>query len=136
MWMNWSVFTMSATRPSVIWHRHSISRCPSNRLIPETQHWVDDIFTKIGVERVERTYDRQNALCCGQVLRAHQREDLADDIQNRNLDDMKKTGAAYCVFNCPVCMATLAEPAAEEGLFPIHLSDLCQAALEADAPKG
>ena len=108
----------------------------SNRLIPETQHWVDDIFTKIGVERVERTYDRENALCCGQVLRAHQREDVADDIQNRNLEDMKETGAAYCVFNCPACMATLAEPAAEKGLFPIHLSDLCQLALEGNASKG
>jgi Fe-S oxidoreductase len=101
----------------------------SNRLIPETQHWVDDIFEKIGAERVARRYDRENALCCGQVLRAHQRDDTADDLQARNLGDMKATGAAYCVFNCPACMMTLAEPAAEQGLFPIHLSDLCQHAL-------
>lgn len=40
----------------------------SNRLIPETRHWVDDIFQKIGVDRVPREYDRDNALCCGQVL--------------------------------------------------------------------
>ena len=102
----------------------------SNRLIPETQHWVDDIFGKIGAERVEREYDRGNALCCGQVLRAHQREEKADDLQERNLNDMVQAGAAYCVFNCPACMETLAEPAAERGLFPIHLSDLCQVALE------
>ena len=108
----------------------------SNRLIPETQHWVDDIFSKIGVERVERKYDRENSLCCGQVLRAHQREEMADEIQNRNLDDMKEAGAVYCVFNCPACMLTLAEAAAEKGLFPIHLSDLCQVALAGDAPKG
>lgn len=108
----------------------------SNRLIPETQHWVDDIFSKIGVERVERKYDRENSLCCGQVLRAHQREEMADEIQNRNLDDMKEAGAVYCVFNCPACMVTLAEAAAEKGLFPIHLSDLCQVALEVNAPKG
>ena len=37
----------------------------SNRLVPETQHWVDDIFELIGVDRVEREYDRENALCCG-----------------------------------------------------------------------
>jgi hypothetical protein len=33
-------------------------------------------------------------------------------------------------------MGTLAEAAMEKGLFPIHLSDLCQAALEGDGPKG
>jgi hypothetical protein len=33
-------------------------------------------------------------------------------------------------------MVTLAEAAAEKGLFPIHLSDLCQVALEVNAPKG
>ncbi|MFO7714276.1 heterodisulfide reductase-related iron-sulfur binding cluster, partial [Desulfosarcina sp.] len=108
----------------------------SSRLIPETQHWVDEIFAKIGAERVERRYDRDNALCCGQVLRAHQREDTADEIQKRNLDDMKAAGAVYCVFNCPACMQTLAEAAAEKGIFPIHLSDLCQAALEGVAAKG
>jgi len=97
---------------------------------------VDDIFLKIGAQRIERQYDRENALCCGQVLRAHQREELADDIQNRNLEDMTATGAAYCVFNCPACMLTLAEAAAQKGLFPIHLSDLCQAALASDAAKG
>ena len=108
----------------------------SNRLIPETQHWVDDIFEKIGAQRIKRKYDRERALCCGQVLRAHQREEMADEIQNRNLDDMKESGAVYCVFNCPVCMVTLAEPAVEKGLFPIHLSDLCQAALKTDTSKG
>jgi Fe-S oxidoreductase len=108
----------------------------SNRLIPESEQWIDAIFSKIGAERVKREYDRENSLCCAQVLRAHQREELADDIQNRNLEDMKATGAAYCVFNCPVCMVTLGEAIAEKGLFPIHLSDLCKAALEADATKG
>jgi len=108
----------------------------SNRLIPETQHWVDDIFQKIGAQRVKRTYDRDNALCCGQVLRAHQREEMADDVQNRNLEDMKAAGAVYCVFNCPACMMAMAEPVAQKGIFPIHLSDLCQSTLQGDAPKG
>jgi Fe-S oxidoreductase len=70
------------------------------------------------------------------VLRAHQREELADDIQDRNLEDMKAAGVTYCVFNCPACMATLAEAVAEKGIFPIHLSDLCQLALEGKASKG
>jgi Fe-S oxidoreductase len=101
----------------------------SNRLIPESDHWLDDIFRKIGVERVEREYDRRNALCCGGVPRAQQRDELADDIQKRNLDDMQNSGAKYCVFNCPFCMFTLGEEAAERGLMPILVSDLCQIAL-------
>lgn len=110
--------------------RVAYQRPCSNRLIPETEPFLDAIFAKIGAERVDRTYDRETALCCGQVLRAHQREELADDIQRRNLDDMKASGATFCAFNCPVCMLTLGEAVAEEGLFPIHVSDLCQEALK------
>jgi len=102
----------------------------SNRLVPQTQHWVDDLFQKIGVERVDRRYDRENSLCCGQVMRAQQRDDLADDVQQRNLDDMQQAGVAYCVFNCPACMFTLADEVAARGIFPILMSDLCQVAFE------
>jgi Fe-S oxidoreductase len=101
----------------------------SNRLVPETQHWVDDIFELIGADRVEREYDRENALCCGTTIRAAQRDDLADDVQNRNLDDMEAAGAKYCVFNCPACFFTMKGMAAERGMTPILLSDLCQIAL-------
>ena len=101
----------------------------SNRLIPETQHWVDEIFQRIGVERVEREYDRENALCCGGVIRAQQREELADDLVKRNLDDMKASGANVCVFNCPFCLFSMGEAAAEKGLMPLLMSELCQFAL-------
>jgi Fe-S oxidoreductase len=101
----------------------------SNRLIPETQHWVDEIFQRIGVERVEREYDRDNALCCGGVIRAQQREELADNLLKRNLDDMKASGANVCVFNCPFCLFTMGEAAAENGLMPLLMSELCQFAL-------
>ena len=108
----------------------------SNRLIPETQPWVADIFEKIGAERVNRSYDGENALCCGQVLRAQQRDDLADDVQARNLDDMAQSGAAYCVFNCPVCMFTLTDGVVERGMIPILMSDLCQIPLEKGTQEG
>jgi Fe-S oxidoreductase len=101
----------------------------SNRLIPETQHWVDDIFQRIGVERVEREYDRENALCCGTVIRLQQNDDLADDLQERNIEDMRSAGANVCVFNCPVCLLTLGEAVAEKGMMPILMSELCQFAL-------
>ena len=101
----------------------------SNRLIPETQHWVDDIFKKIGADRVERKYDRENALCCGGVPRIHQRDDLADDIQKKNIDDMENAGVQYCVFNCPACLFTMGDAVSQRGIIPILMSDLCQLAL-------
>ncbi|MBW2142061.1 MAG: (Fe-S)-binding protein, partial [Deltaproteobacteria bacterium] len=101
----------------------------SNRLIPETLHWVDDVFERIGADRVEREYDRENALCCCGPIQAQQRDELADDIQNKNLDDMEAAGVKYCVFNCPACFFTLRGLVAERGISPILMSDLCQIAL-------
>ena len=97
----------------------------SNRLNPEQQHWVDDIFEMIGVERVKRKYDREDALCCGGILRMQGRDDLAHDLQIRNLDDMVAAGAEYCVFNCPFCFYTLSEMVRERNIKPIMMIDLC-----------
>jgi Fe-S oxidoreductase len=117
----------SAIRP--IGQTVAYQRPCSNRLIPETQHWVDDIFELIGADRVERRYDRENALCCATTIRIAQRDDLADDNQKRNLDDMLDVGAKYCVFNCPACLFAMRGPVAERGMTPILMSELCQIAL-------
>ncbi|OGP59603.1 MAG: hypothetical protein A2V67_15400 [Deltaproteobacteria bacterium RBG_13_61_14] len=101
----------------------------SNRLVPETQHWVDEIFKLIGAIRPAREYEGENALCCGMVVQAAQRDDRADAIQKRNLDDMAAVGARYCVFNCPMCFMTLKGMVAERGMTPILISDLCRIAL-------
>ncbi len=110
--------------------RVAYQRPCSNRLIPETRHFVDDIFEKIGVDRVSREYDKGNALCCGGTIRIHQKEDIADDIQKRNIDDMEEAGVEYCVFNCPACLFSLGDAVSERGIIPILMSDLCQIALE------
>jgi Fe-S oxidoreductase len=96
---------------------------------------VDEIFGLIGVHRPERTYDRENALCCGTTIRAMQRDELADDIQERNVEDMVAVGARYCVFNCPMCFMTMREMVAERGITPILMSDLCRMAL-GESPGG
>lgn len=101
----------------------------SNRLIPETDIVLDQIFEKIGAERVPRKYDRGNALCCGGVPRAQQRDELADELVQKNIDDMLSVGATYCVFNCPFCMATLGQEVAQQGLMPMLVGDLVQTAL-------
>jgi Fe-S oxidoreductase len=101
----------------------------SARLIPETDHFVDDIFGLIGVKRLEREYDKENALCCAEIFRMAKGPALADDVQKRNIDDMVKAGAEYCVFNCPACWDSLADKVAKRGIKPIHMIDLCKLAI-------
>lgn len=101
----------------------------SARLTPDNEHLVDDIFELIGVERVERMYDRENALCCGGVIRGQQRYDLFRDVQNKNVEDMIDVGAEYCVFNCPACFDSLSENVSKKGIKPIMMHDLCLLAL-------
>lgn len=101
----------------------------SVRLAPDTDHFVDDIFGLIGVDRVEREYDRENALCCAEVIRMAKGYELADDLQKRNIDDMVKAGADHCVFNCPACWDSLAEKVARRGIKPIHMIEICKLAI-------
>jgi Fe-S oxidoreductase len=101
----------------------------SARLCPETDHYVDDIFGLIGVERVQRQYDRENGLCCAEVIRMAKGPAMADDLQKKNIDDMVKFGAKYCVFNCPACWDSLAHKVVKQGIKPIHMIDLCKLAI-------
>lgn len=109
----------------------------SNRLCPETQHWVDDVFELIGAERVEREYDRDTPLCCGAIPRMQQEDDKADDLVRRNIDDMVRAGVSYCVFNCQACYFNMSNDVAERGIMPILMSDLCRLAVpENDSEEG
>ncbi len=101
----------------------------STRLSPQTEHFVDDIFSLVGADRVEREYDRENALCCAEVIRMGQGYKLADDVQKRNIEDMLKAEAEYCVFNCPMCQLNIDEKVAKSGIKPIHMIDLCKMAI-------
>ncbi len=101
----------------------------SNRLCPHTDHFVDDIFSLIGARRPKREFEYEHALCCGGVPEAQQRFELTEELQAKNVEDMKAAGAQYCVFNCPFCFWTLAERVFKAGLVPIMMSDLCLMAL-------
>lgn len=109
--------------------RIAYQRNCSTRLTPEKEHYLDKIFDLIGVERVKRDYDRENALCCGGIIRALQRYDLFVDVQRRNVEDMVKAKAEYCVFNCPACYSSLAEKVTKAGIKPIMLHEICKLAL-------
>ncbi|MBW2039965.1 MAG: (Fe-S)-binding protein [Deltaproteobacteria bacterium] len=101
----------------------------SSRLCPDTHHFVGDIMELIGVDLVERTYQGENALCCGSIFRMMYGYELANDVQKRNIDDMVGHGAEYCVFNCPACLNALATKVAKRGIKPIHIIDLCRMAI-------
>ena len=100
----------------------------SNRLSPHTDAFVDRICEMIGVERMDREYDRKNALCCGGVFDAQQRFDLAEEVREKNVEDMKKSGATHVVFNCPFCYFTLSQKVSEAGMAPTFMSELCRLA--------
>ena len=109
--------------------RVAYQRPCSNRLSPETDKILDKIFDLIGVERADRKYDRENALCCGAAFRLQGKDDLADEIQKKNVDDMVESGATHVVFNCPMCYLTLSKVVQKRGLTPIMISELCKMAI-------
>jgi len=101
----------------------------SSRLSSDKHRFVADIMQLIGVGLVERTYQNENALCCGDILGMLTGYDLRYDVQRRNIDDMVEYGAEYCVFNCSACQNALATKVAKRGIKPIHIIDLCRMAI-------
>jgi Fe-S oxidoreductase len=104
----------------------------SNRFIGETDKYVDKILDLIGVERISRNYDRENALCCGGPFPMLGRKDILRKTQNKNIKDMLEHDAEACVYNCPMCMETLGSKVERKGLKNYLISDLCRMALGED----
>ncbi|WP_456369721.1 heterodisulfide reductase-related iron-sulfur binding cluster [Geoglobus sp.] len=109
--------------------RVAYQRPCSNRLSPETDRTLDRIFELIGVERVEREYDRTNALCCGASFEFKGDFETARKLQERNIGDMVDSGASHVVFNCPMCYLTLGKKVRDAGLTPVMVSELCKMAI-------
>ncbi|MFO8018075.1 MAG: (Fe-S)-binding protein [Promethearchaeia archaeon] len=101
----------------------------SNRFIPETDKWVDKICELIGIERVDRKYDRENALCCGAPFAMLGKRKMVRPTQKKNIKDMKEHNAEYAIFNCPMCLDTLGSKAKRKDLKPYLLSDLVRMAM-------
>ena len=104
-------------------------RSCSNRFIPETDEWVDKICSLIGVERVSRKYDRENAMCCAGIFATIGKKSLTRKAQNDNINDMLENGAEACVYNCPFCIESMGAKVARKGIKNYILSDLCRLAL-------
>jgi Fe-S oxidoreductase len=101
----------------------------SNRFIPEVDEFVDKICELIGVERADRKYDRENALCCGASLPMYGKKKLMREVQNKQVKDMLDNGAEVCFYNCPMCMDGMGSKVERKGIKNYLLTDLCRMAL-------
>ncbi len=118
-------------------HRESITeldmkiayqRPCASRYTPEKDALLDEIFELIGVERVERKYDRESAYCCtGPLIKVDL--DRATRIQRENVEDAIAQGADALITLCPMCDRVLRRPTAEQGLNKIFITDLCRMAI-------
>jgi len=93
-------------------------RLCSNRLCPQTDQALDEIFGKIGAERVPRQYERKNALCCGgggnfftDILSGG--DDSSARVRIREAVD---AGAQILAAACPMCAVMLEDAVKAENL--------------------
>ena len=101
----------------------------SNSYVPETDEILDNICELIGVERVARTYDRENGICCAAPFGMRGHKDLVRETQNKNVQDMVDYDAEVCIFNCPMCKDTLERKVTAKGMKSYFISDLARIAL-------
>ena len=107
----------------------ALQRSCSNRYNPEVDHFVDDICELIGVERVAREFDRENALCCTAPQGQLGKPDMAKKNMQRNVDDAVKHGAQAMVTMCPMCYDTLKRPIKKAGMKKLFIHELARLAL-------
>jgi Fe-S oxidoreductase len=101
----------------------------SNRFSSEIDKVVDEICDLIGVVRVPREFDRENALCCTGAFTWFGKSKLMRPTQNKNVKDMVNHGAEACVYNCPMCKNVLGSKVERKGLKNYLLSDLARMTL-------
>jgi len=108
----------------------------ASRLTPWKEPLLDEIFDLIGVARVNRRYDRENAMCCGQDMHGIQkRGEKFPAFKMENIHDAKSTGAEAMVYLCPLCLDALGRLARENGLANYMISDLCRMAIGETLPE-
>lgn len=103
-------------------------RSCSSRWTPTKEPLLDEIFDLIGVERVDRKHDRENALCCAFSFNRLKPE-VASRAQEMNVADAVEHGAEAMVFICPWCQLALTKGCRERDLASIYFADLCRMAL-------
>lgn len=100
----------------------------ASRLSPGKEPALDKIFELIGVDRVERRYDRESALCCSGAI-AQWDGERAAAIRARNLEDAKGAGAQAMCYLCPMCRRVLSADAESRALANYHIIELARMSL-------
>ncbi len=113
--------------------RVAYQRPCASRLSPGKEPAVDAVLERIGVERVDRRYDREGALCCSGAVVQFDAE-RARGIRARNLDDAQACGAEAMCYLCPVCRTILTPDAQARGLPGYHVIELVRMSL-GELPK-
>jgi Fe-S oxidoreductase len=114
--------------------RVAYQRPCASRHTPEKEHFIDELFELAGVERVQRAYDRERALCCAGIKMALGQGDPRPD-QEKNILDAKNAGAEALACLCPMCMHSLSAVAKEHDLPLIFIGDLARMAIGEIAPS-
>ncbi len=100
----------------------------ASRYTPWKDQQLDELFRLIGVERVEREYDRLHALCCSSPMMPRDRE-KAKLFKEKNIRDAVEHGAEAMAYLCPLCVLNLRRVADAAGLKNYHLIELVKTSL-------
>ncbi len=114
--------------------------CASRHTPPEVENMINEVFTLIGVERVDRTFDGIHALCCGVEaagpnLKLFPRGKNIEPFKEKNIEDATDNGAEAMAYLCPMCFKSLHEKAYASGLKNYMITDLCRLALGEKLPE-
>ena len=100
----------------------------ASRYTPAKEPFIDRVFELAGVRRVERAFDRENAMCCAGLKFMLNKGDPTED-QERNIEDARKAGAEALVCLCPMCLHSLSGAAGRLGMPLVFIGDLARMAL-------
>ena len=108
--------------------RVAYQRPCASRMSPGKEEAVDAVLGLIGVERVQRRYDRESSLCCGLAATMFN-PPVAPVVRQRNLDDALAAGAEAMCYLCPMCRRGLTDDARAYGLAGYQIIELVRMAL-------
>ncbi len=108
--------------------RVAYQRPCASRMSPGKEGAVDAVLELIGVERVQRRYDREDCLCCGLVASMFKPQQ-GPEIRQRNLEDALGAGAQAMCYLCPMCRRGMTDDARARGLANYHIIELARMAL-------
>ena len=114
----------------------AVQLCCAQRYSPWEDGYIDEILDMIGCERVKRTYDHENHLCCQCTVAPRKGNDYANMFRNKNIEDAKQAGAEIMGFSCAICTWSLRDEAKSAGIEPYMLINLVREALGEELPVG